>query len=127
MSDGRASYDFEMAFRAGIGSVQGLCEVCGIRVFGSASTMGYELGELEALKKKERENPAKYQEMFGDDGVSFGQIGGKQFVIGHGCKELGKYEAFIWSYRAPILEYVKKRVAQKKADLERDEELLKGL
>jgi hypothetical protein len=124
----RASEAFEDAFRAGIGTTSAKCEVCGVHVFASGdNSMGWEPGELEALQKNAKEQPDKYQELEMSDGVSLGDINGLQFVIDHGCEKLGRYERFIWGDRKRIVEYIKKRTAEKKADQERDDELLKGI
>jgi hypothetical protein len=124
----KASEEFEDAFRGGIGTTNANCEVCGVHVFASGdNSMSWEPGELEALQKKAAANPDKYQELAMSDGVSLGQINGLQFVIDHGCEKLYRYEQFIWGDRRQIAEYIKKRTATRKADQERDEELLKGL
>lgn len=124
----KASEEFENAFRAGIGTTNADCEVCGVHVFASGeNSMGYEPGELETLQKKAAEQPDKYQELAMSDGVSIGQINGLQFVIDHGCDKLFKYEQFIWGDRKNIVCYIKKRTAERKADQQRDDELLKGI
>jgi hypothetical protein len=124
----RASEAFEDAFRAGIGTTNADCQVCRVHVFASGdNSMGWEPGELEALQKKAAAQPDKYQELGMSDGVSLGEINGLQFVIDHGCEKLYKYEQFIWGDRRQIAEYLKKRVATKQADAQRDDELLKGL
>lgn len=124
----KASEEFEHAFRAGMGTTSARCEVCGVYVFASSdNSLGWEPGELDALKKKAAANPDKYQELDMCDGVSLGQINGLQFVMDHGCEKLYKYENFIWGDRQRIAEYIKKRTADQKAEQEHDEELLKGL
>jgi len=124
----KASESFEDAFRAGIGTTDAKCEVCGVHVFGSGdNSLGWEPGELEALQKKALEQPDKYQELAMSDGVSLGEINGLQFVIDHGCEKLHRYEQFIWGDRKKIVEYIKKRTAARKEKQQRDDELLKGL
>lgn len=123
-----ASEEMEEAFRAGIGSTDAKCELCGIHFFASGDqSLGYEDGELEALQEKAARWPGKYQELPMDDGVSIGQIAGMRFVIGHGCKGLRKYEDFIWGARRGIAKYLKKR-AQDRLETAQDEfEQLKDL
>lgn len=125
---GSASEEFEDAFRAGIGTTSAKCEVCGVHVFASGdNSLGWEPGELEDLQKKAAANPDKYQELAMSDGISLGQVNGLQFVIDHGCEKLGRYERFLWADRRQIIEYIKKRTEARKAEQERDDELLKGI
>lgn len=119
---------FQDAFRAGIGTTNADCELCGVHVFCSGSqSLGYDKGELEELQKKAKEQPDKYVEWADSDGVSIGKIGGKQFIIDHDCPALRQYENFIWAYRFQIAEYLTKRAEEELEDAQSQHKRIAGL
>ena len=98
------------AFRAGMGTSDRVCDMCGRHVF--ADSVGYEEGELEGLQKAALAAPDKYVDLSGQcDGVSIGRIEGKYFVIGCPCNDdtLTRYENWIWLHRFQISQYLRIR------------------
>jgi hypothetical protein len=119
-----ASDLFVEAFRAGVGSTDAICELCGRHVFGRGS---YEEGELEALRKKAQEQPDKYVDWTEYDGVSLGEIDGKRFVLGCCPENLRKYEDWILAHRRNIVEYLKTRAKERLDQAKREAEHVEGV
>lgn len=94
------------------GSISIICEMCGRTHFGTASPNLFEEGELEELRKKAKKNPGLYLEDSDNDCIGWGIIDGKQVVIGCPCKSLRKYEAFIWTNRHIIMDYLTQRLEE---------------
>jgi hypothetical protein len=90
------------------------CQLCGRTHFGSdEGALIDDLGEKEykALLGNSEKNPDKYIQ-HDSDMVSWGNINGKQAVIGCQCNKLSEYENLFWSHRNIIADYFSSR-AQK--------------
>lgn len=123
-----ASELFVEAFRAGIGTTEAICELCGRHVFASGpQTLGYNEGELERLQESAKQRPEKYVEWGDCDGISLGRIDGRQFVIGCCPENLRRYEDWILEHRRKIAEYLKARAKERLEDAQRDAEAVEGL
>lgn len=103
------------------GSILIDCQLCGRTHFGNdEGALIEKLGEKEYKKllKDSEKDPNKYVQHDGDM-VSWGDINGKQAVIGCQCNILSQYESFIWDHRYIIEEYFSSR-AQKKLQEAKD-------
>lgn len=116
----RPSKEFEEAVIHS-GSILIDCQLCGRTHFGSdEGTLIENLGEKEYKKllKDSEKDPNKYVQHDAET-VSWGDINGKQAVIGCQCNKLSEYESFVWNHRYIIEEYFSAR-AQKELQEAKD-------
>lgn len=114
------SDEFQRAFIFS-GSVQVECDFCGRTHFAKREDAGWEAGELEQMLEKERENPGQ---VMGWDCTSIGRgtIDGQEFAECCPCREIRRYEDWVWEHRHEILNYVltrsKRNIERAKAEAE---------
>lgn len=101
------------------------CEFCERTHF--AYEGDYEEGELERLEENAKKNPAKYEEHFDRDMVSWGYFNGKQAVYNCPCKSLVQYERFIWNERDSIIKYYKAKMDEKSKNAQSDLDKINSL
>jgi hypothetical protein len=98
---------FERVFMAA-GGVRFTCDGCGREHYASDAGYDFEPGELEDLHDKAAAWPSGYID-HGDESVGVVEFAGQILVVGCPCNRLQRYEAFIWSNREKIAEYLNKR------------------
>lgn len=105
-----------------------VCDFCN-RTHYVASGRFMDDGELEEIMKKEAAEPEKYCANVMDDSISCGQIEGKTYVWGCGCKEseerLSRIENWIWNHRHLIATYLELRVKSMREEVESASHVLK--
>lgn len=108
---------FLRAFTAHTSGCRNICEFCGRQFFASRADFDFNEGELEELERREKEEPDRCID-FVSDSVHIGSIGGKTFVYGCPCEQaaLHQYEAFVWSHRRQIIEYLTKITKERKRE-----------
>jgi hypothetical protein len=114
------SREFEFAITHS-GSIIINCQLCGRIHFGSdENALINDLGEEEYKKllRDSEKNPDNYVQ-HDTEMVSWGDIDGKQAVIGCECNNLSKYENLFWSHRYIIADYFSAR-AQKELNSAKD-------
>lgn len=101
----KPSEEFLLAIR---GPASGVidCEFCDRTHFAPDSDFDFEKGELEKLLKKNKENPDQYV-VHNTDGVEWGRLAGRQYVLDCQCNEASKYEKLYWNDRYLIAKYFK--------------------
>lgn len=113
------SKEFEDAAFDSMGTVHGMCELCGRVHFSSGQAHNFnDKKELDDLLDNMRKHPDRYIN-HSTESVWIGNIDGKQVVIGCECNELTRYEKFIWENRFLIISYLESRF---KKDLEEAKE-----
>ena len=103
------------------------CTLCDRVHFATLSEGIYDEGELERIREQQKKEPDRYIEDASNDTIAVGFLDGNEVVIGCPCHRLGKYEAFIWTNRRFIAEYLKKRIELQKAQADQDTKLAEGL
>ena len=94
------------------------CQLCGRIHFGdNENALIEDLGEKEykELLKNSEKNPDNYVQHDAET-VSWGDIDGKQAVIGCECNNLSKYGNFFWSHRYIIADYFSDRAQKELKD-----------
>lgn len=102
------SSEFQGAFTYA-GSIVVVCDFCGRTHFANSANAGdWEDGELERLREQEREDPSKVMG-WDADSIGRGVIEGREFAECCPCREIRRYEDFIWDHRYEILTYIQER------------------
>lgn len=101
------------------------CDLCHRTHFATATPEAYDDGELEDLQAKAKKHPDQYIEDPQHDNVSAGAFGGGVVaVLGCQCNLLRRYEDLFWNNRQLILEYIKRRVAERRKSVDKDEKVI---
>lgn len=100
------------------GSIVITCGFCNRTHFGADETLGWDDGERAELLAKAAATPDRYLE-HDSDYVSWGEVDGKVAVDGCPCDGPARVEAFIWSHRDLILDYLKTRSQRQLAEARR--------
>jgi len=96
------------------GSILIDCHLCGRTHFGdNEDALIEDLGEKEykELLKDSKKNPDKYVQ-HDTEMVSWGNVNGKQAVLGCQCNGLSIYENLFWSHRYIIADYFSSRAGK---------------
>jgi hypothetical protein len=104
------------------------CGWCGRTHFATGNNPGdYEDGELEALRRKAKDDPDHYLEDAWNGGIAWGHLDGRLLVWKCPCEaglNIGRYERFIWDHRRMIAAYIKARAAAQLKQANQDSALL---
>jgi len=123
----KVSEEFEDAFTSSAGTIHATCELCGRNFIASEDAGDYDEGEYEEFLEKAKKEPDRYLVWSAYSAISLGWIDGKQFVFGCPCNALARYEQFIWTHRAQIVEYLRKKTERRLMEAQREAEKLNVL
>lgn len=106
MSNSQCSELFSEVFSSGYAGCIRTCD-CGITYFDGYNSWDWEVGELEKLRQKAKDDPHHYIEQ--DHSVSTIAIGETQIVHGCACDLAKRYETFILKHAVKLAKYLNKR------------------